>query len=153
MRSSRLLFYLGLVVLLVSLMGCLPPGFGGAGVPPTDTPAPAPTDAAVSTGPRLRIKNVGEQDIKGLVVMFPDQRIEFGDIPAGATSVYMDAPKGVYNYAAYEYLLNGEKILQPVIDWVGESPRPGSDFTYSLELRPESANMLSMQLIEATVDR
>ena len=75
---------------------------------------------------QLRITNSGDTDIKGLVVVFPAgqgwdagiSRIEFGDIPAGQTSEYQNVPSGVYRYAAYEYVLDGDEVRQPVIDWV-----------------------------------
>lgn len=144
MRSAPFISLLILVIAVLSLVGCVS-GFGGAGVPPVDTP--------VSQGPRLRIINAGERDIKGLVVLFPDERIEFGDIPAGAITVYMSAPSGVYNYAAYEYLQDGESVTQPVIDWVGETPRSGSDFTYTLVFRPQNPPMQRIELVAASVDR
>jgi len=151
MRSAHSsLGILLLAVTTLSLIGCVP-GVGGAGVLPTETSAPDP--AAEPTGPRLRIVNAGEFDIKGLVVMFPDAHIVFGDVPAGATTKYFDAPTGVYSYAAYKYTLDGEQVSQPVIDWVGESPRQGSDFTYTLVFRPQNPPMQRIELVAASVDR
>ena len=57
----------------------------------------SPTAAsAVSPGPLLRLTNVGARDIQGLSVLFPDERVEFGDVPAGSTSTYRTVNKGVY---------------------------------------------------------
>jgi hypothetical protein len=130
-----------LFVILVLVVACQP----GANVTPTQPP----TQAA---GPRLRITNNSSETIQGLVVIFPDQRIEFGDVPGGATTQYMPAPKGVYNYAAYEYTLNGEKVTQPVIDWVGESAKTQGSFTYVLAFNPTQPNMLRIELVETIIE-
>lgn len=83
---------------------------------------------------RLRVANVGAVPIRDLTVMFPDERVGFGDVPAGATTGYEDFRHGVYSYAAYRFEIDGALVSQPVIDWVGEEPLPGEAFTYSLAL-------------------
>lgn len=110
--------------------------------PVFDTEQPAEVD-----GPRLRVENRGLNDIHNLTVLFPDSRIVFGDVPAGTTTSYLSAPNGVYNYAAYSFELNGEQITQPVIDWVGESPRPGETFTYVIDFDPARPQMQWIRLI------
>ena len=103
-------------------------------------------------GPRLRIRNAGAQPIENLVVLFPEARIEFGDVAAGATTEYLKVPNGVYSYAAYEYEVNGETIVQPVIDWVGEQPMQGSAFTYTVDFDPARTRWEVLQLVEVTRD-
>jgi hypothetical protein len=71
-----------------------------------------------------------------LTVIFPDERIGFGDVPPGATTSYRDAERGVYAYAAYSLEIDGAVVTQPVIDWVGEVPLEGASFTYTLEVNP-----------------
>ncbi len=117
----------------------------------------AATPAAAAQ--RLRIENAGPEDITGLVVLFPGPtadslalRVEFGDVPAGHTTDYREVPGGVYNYAAYEYTWQGQLVMQPVVDWVGESPRPGKDFTYRLHLDPTQPAGGQIQLDEVVVD-
>ena len=83
---------------------------------------------------RLRVANVGAVPIRDLTVMFPDERVGFGDVPAGATTGYEDFRHGVYSYAAYRFEIDGALVSQPVIDWVGEEPPPGEAFTYSVAL-------------------
>ena len=78
--------------------------------------------------------NVGLRDIEGLVVLFPNERVEFGDVAAGTTTQYLISSVGVYGYAAYEFLVGGVVKHQPVIDWVGEKPMDGEAFTYSIVL-------------------
>ena len=89
---------------------------------------------------RLRITNSGSIDIAKLVILFPQDRIEFGDVPAGTTTVYKDVPNGVFAYAAYEFEVDDEIITQPVIDWMGESPMSGTLFTYTIDFDPNRAN-------------
>jgi hypothetical protein len=88
------------------------------------------------------------------VILFPKDRIEFGDVPAGATTVYQDVPGGIYRYAAYEVVIEGQKYEQPVIDWVGESPMPGNAFTYVLDADPAAweTDGLVIWLVEGVVD-
>lgn len=123
--------YLSFALLLFALAACAP---------------------AEPAGPRLRITNAGDLPIENLVVLFPDSEIAFGDVPAGSTTDYQAAPNGVYNYAAYRYDQDGQTITQPVIDWVGESPRPGQAFTYVIDFDPNRQGMLAVQLLEVTQD-
>jgi hypothetical protein len=109
--------------------------------------------AAPQLNPRLRITNSGTVPIENLTVIFPDERIPFGDIAAGATTDYADVPKGVYNYAAYELEVNGQLVTQPVIDWVGEEPIEGSEFTYTIDFDPSRPALQVVQLLNVTKDR
>ncbi len=109
---------------------------------------------------QLRIVNSGSADIKGLAVLFPGPtadsqalRVSFGDVPAGSTTSYQPVPGGVYRYAAYEYTLDGRSISQPVVDWVGESPMHGQQFTYKLALDLQQPTGGQVQLIEVSVDK
>ena len=99
--------------------------------------------------PRLRITNNGSFPINNLVVLFPEETIEFDDILAGTTTEYKDVPNGVFSYAAYQFEVDGEAITQPVIDWVGESPMNGTLFTYIIDFDPYGARI---QLIEVKND-
>jgi hypothetical protein len=78
--------------------------------------------------------NVGSRDVQGLVVLFPNQRVEFGDLAAGVATQYRTVSDGVFRYAAYEFRVGGRVQRQPVIDWVGEEPMEGRAFSYSIEL-------------------
>jgi len=119
-----------------------------ATVPPTTMPRQ-----------QLRIVNEGRADIKGLAVLFPGAtamaeatQIPFGDVAVGETTAYREVPSGVYRYAAYMYLLEGKTVTQPVIDWVGESPMAGTQFTYRIKLDLGKVQGNQMELIEALVD-
>jgi len=84
----------------------------------------------------LRIINQSNILLHNLVVVFPDERIEFGDVPGGTTTEYRDVPQGVYRYAAYYVEVNGQSYEQPVVDWVGETPMQGENFTYIIDVDP-----------------
>lgn len=98
------------------------------------TPSASPTP--LSTSQTLRLINQSSYDLQNLEVIFPDERVAFGDVPAGSTSAYHEFPHGVYRYAAYGVEIDGKRYEQPVIDWVGESPMDGQSFTYVLDVDP-----------------
>jgi len=101
---------------------------------------------------RLRLINNGDYLITDLIVVFPKDQLEFGDIKAGAITEYKDVPNGVYRYAAYKYELNGKVITQPVIDWVGETPLEGVSFTYTIVYDPNRPQGQAIQLLEVMED-
>lgn len=103
--------------------------------------------------PRLRITNGGTTDIHNLTVRFPKDEVVFGDLAAGQTSDYVEVPNGVYGYAAYQLDVNGQTVFQPVIDWVGEKPMAGHDFTYTIEFDPGQANGVPVKLTNVTTDK
>jgi hypothetical protein len=110
------------------------------------TPQPA-------QGSRLRVTNNGSIAIHDLVVRFSQDRIEFGDVPAGRTTDYEEVPNGVLAYAAYEFEVDGEVITQPVMDWVGESPMSGILFTYTIDFDPNRADTVEgIRLIDVKND-
>lgn len=102
--------------------------------------------------PQLRVSNDSSTSIENLSVIFPEDQIYFGDIAPGATTDYIVVPNGVYRYAAYEFDLNGQRITQPVIDWVGETPLEGNLFTFTINIDPNRNDWQIIQLIEVTKD-
>jgi hypothetical protein len=119
-----------LIVLSVLLTGCTPP----------------------PQAPRLRITNQGSTAIKSLTILFPEDQIEFGDIPVGATTDYKEVPNGVYSYAAYRLWVHGQIVTIPTIDWVGEEPMEGSDFTYVLAVDPDRSLLAIVRLVNVIKD-
>lgn len=136
MFRFRFLSLVLLIMIVTALAACLPQAAGQ----PTSTPEPVRT--------MLRIKNVGDQPIKNLSVIFPEQTIAFGDVAAGETTEYLLAEKGVYNYGAYSYEVNGEVVTQPVIDWMGETPKIGGDFTYEIRYTPDNPAVQAIELVQ-----
>jgi len=90
--------------------------------------------------------------VEELTVSFPEDEIMFGDVTAGTSTEYQVVPNGVYNYAAYRFELDGETILQPVIDWVGEVPLEGDSFTYVIDFNSSRNKWEMVRLLEVTVD-
>lgn len=114
--------------------------------------SPVWTPLHPGAAPRLRIANVGSTPILRLTVLFPEDRISFGDIPVGATTQYKEVPNGVYRYAAYSLGIDGAIVTQPVIDWVGEQPMGGNAFTYALDVDPRRPQFGVVQLVSVTRD-
>ena len=95
----------------------------------------------------LRVTNTGSVALVDLTVFSPGSEVNFGTINPGETTEYRVMPGGVYHYAAFEYTDTGERVSQPVIDFVGESPMRGSRFTYSLSLRSAPNRFLSITTV------
>ena len=93
---------------------------------------------------QLRIANVGVRDISGLTVLFPESEVEFGDLPTGSTTAYEMAPGGVYGYAAFRLDVEGEIIIQGVMDWLGAEPMRGYRFTYEVSFDPTLGQPLTL---------
>jgi hypothetical protein len=108
--------------------------------------------APFGSSARLRITNAGTVPIQNLIVFFPEEKIEFGDVPAGATTEYKPVSKGVYWYAAYSFDLGDTNIGQPVLDWVGEGPIDGKAFTYVIDLDPSRDRIFLIQLQQVQRD-
>ena len=107
--------------------------------------------ASCGTGaksPRLRVTNGGDEPIAGLIVLFPEEEITFGDVAPGETTEYQVVSQGVYRYAAYRFQYRGETVTQPVLDWVGEVPMPGEAFTYVIGYDPTRPELQRVQLVE-----
>ncbi len=102
--------------------------------------------------PRLRIVNTSAFAIENLTVIFPQEQIPFGNVPAGATTEYRPVPAGVYRYAAYRFLINGALVTQPVTDWVGEKPMEGNSFTYFVEFDPTQLVPQMIRHVQVTRD-
>ena len=92
----------------------------------------------------LRIHNAGTEPLVALTVYSPGSEVDFGTINPGQTSDYRVMPGGVYHYSAFAYTHNGERVEQPVIDFVGESPMQGSRFTYTLSLNTAPSRFLAI---------
>lgn len=138
-------------------IGLLAVGCTGPTRMPTVSPATEQAPKPVTETPnsafhpqQLRVTNQSPIPLQNLVVIFPEERIEFGEVPADATTEYQEAMHGVYRYAAYEVELDGRKYTQPVIDWVGEVPMQGEAFTYILEADPSrwETNNQVIRLVE-----
>jgi hypothetical protein len=92
----------------------------------------------------LRVHNAGTEPLVALTVYSPGSEVDFGTISPGQTSGYRVMPGGVYSYSAFAFTHDGERVEQPVIDFVGESPMRGSRFTYTLNLNTTPTRFLAI---------
>jgi len=116
-----------------------------------------PTSQVTTNLQQLRISNVGDTNIQDLIIVFPGittavTRINFGSVDSGQMTEYQMIPGGVYRYAAYEYTLGDETVYQAVVDWVGEKPLPGTQFTYQIELDETKVKGDQIQLVNVLTD-
>jgi len=137
------------VAAVVTLVSCVVLA-GCAGPTPTSA---SPASASTVTMPVLRLVNSGAVGVSGLIVIFPDERVEFGDVAAGATTTYRAFSKGVYRYAAYQAQHGDRVVTQPVVDWVGEVPVSGEAFTYTIEASEGPPWGVHVRLLAMTRDR
>ena len=86
----------------------------------------------------LRVENLGTSDLQDLTARFPTGRVEFGDVPAGQISGYRLVFGGVYHHASFEYTVDGEHVIQPVIDWFGDVPLLPGSYIYVLNWEPSA---------------
>lgn len=99
-----------------------------------------PTSDVATNSQQLRISNVGDTSIQDFTIVVPGTttavltRINFGNIDSGQITEYKPIPGGVYRFSAYEYSLDGETVFQGVMDWLGEKPLSGTQFTYQILL-------------------
>jgi hypothetical protein len=113
---------------------------------------------STNTIQELRISNTGNEDIQNLIVVFPGSspmvpvRVDFGNVKSGETTEYQAMPSGVYRYAAYEYTLEDRTIYQSVMDWLGEKPLQGTQFTYEISLDTTRVQGDQIQLLTVLTD-
>ena len=98
-------------------------------------PVPKRPAQYVVDGWKLRIRNNGPLSVRDLVVIFPQSKTTFGDLPVGTTREHQSVPGGVFKYAAFRYQRGGQFLSQPVIDWVGEVPFFNGFYTYEISVR------------------
>jgi hypothetical protein len=129
--QPRTYFSVMLIALGMTVAGCAPPR---------------------AQAPRLRIKNQGQVTVKNLSVLFPEEEVGFGDVPAGVTTQYKEVPRGVYHYSAFRLELNGKMITQVVEDWVGEEPMGEGAYTYAIDVDPSRGERQIVRLINVSKD-
>ena len=116
----------------LALCSCAQPGIA----PPVSEPT--------SSTSRIRVVNESTDALRDLHLLFPREDVAVGDVAAGAASDYVEVTHGVYNYSAFRFLRGGEYVVQPVIDFVGETPLPIDDYTYVLGVDPDRGDRLAL---------
>jgi hypothetical protein len=103
-----------------------------------------PVSETGSSVSRIRVVNESSEELRDLELLFPQEEVAVGDVAAGAASDYVEVPQGVYNYSAFRFLRDGKSVVQPVIDFVGESPLPIDDYTYLIGVDSERRDQLEL---------
>ena len=122
-RSSLQLF--GFVLLLV-LPGCDSPLWPGGG------------------DVRIRIANLSSFPFERVHVVFPENRVSYGVIPAYGLSDYHDLSTA-YRYAYIDVQIAGEELIIQPIDYVGENTLRAGKYTYALNVTVEGHLTLLFQ--------
>lgn len=106
-----------------------------------------PTDQAVPADVRLRLANNTGKDISSITLRAPDLHLEYGALPAGATSEELLPEGPLYSYAKADvtYADGSTDRLVPA-DFVGEQPLAPGYWTYVLSIArgPEWINGRSL---------
>jgi hypothetical protein len=88
---------------------------------------------------QLRIINSGSAALQDVIIVFPNDEVKFGDIPAQSASRYVAVKHGVGPYAAFRFIWNGVEVRQNVMDFIGWKPISGQAFTYRVQLEPRAS--------------
>jgi len=84
------------------------------------------------TSVMIRVQNVGDVELRDVVIEFPSQTEPYGNISPKDSTDYHKVTKA-YRYAYIEATIDGTtKIIQP-IDYVGERRLSGGNYTYRLK--------------------
>ena len=106
-----------------------------------------PVSQSSSSVSRIRVVNDSAEAVRDLHLLFPEDEVAVGDVAAGSASGYVEVPHGVYNYSAFRFLRGGESVVQPVIDFVGETPLPIDDYTYVLGVDRDRGDLLEIHTV------
>ena len=101
-------------------------------------------DPAGPTGDiEVRIANESSFAFESVDVVFPDDSVAYGALPAHSQSVY-HAVERAYSYALIIVSVGGEELRIQPIDYVGASELEPGRYTYALNLSIEG--QLTLQL-------
>lgn len=113
--SLRLVGFLGLLTLAACDSSLLPGGGGDV---------------------EIRIQNASSFPFQRVDVVFPEDQVSYGSIPANSTSDYRGVSRA-YRYAYIEVEIAGEELRIQPIDYVGESLLDSGRYTYVLNVTVE----------------
>ena len=84
-------------------------------------------------------------------VLFPEDRVAFGDIRPKTITPYVRVPHGVGSYAAFSFMFNGAPVRQRVMDFATWKRLSGMAFTYHIGISPEGRPYVN--ILDVTKDR
>ena len=98
-------------------------------------------------GVMFRIANRSEFELQNVIVKFPSQTEEYGNIPPMGITNYRQISKA-YRYAYVHALIDGnEAVLQPE-DYVGEELLKPGRYTYAFTYNPTAKDKYSRLRLE-----
>ncbi len=86
-------------------------------------------------GVQIRVENASTFPMGAVLVSFPGQSESYGSLAAGAQSDFRSVSRA-YRYAYVEAVVQGAKIVQQPIDYVGESLLSPGRYTYVVTIAP-----------------
>ena len=95
---------------------------------------PAPTESTV--GVNIRVANESSFPFSDVEVVFPQDSVDYGAVPADGTSEYRRVTQA-YSYALIIVQVGGEELRLQPIDYVGETELPAGRYTYALNVTIE----------------
>ncbi len=93
---------------------------------------------------RIRIANLSSFPFERVDVVFPEDQVSYGAIPAHRLSDYHDVSQA-YRYAYIEVQIAGEELIIQPIDYVGENKLGAGKYTYALNVSVEGQLTLQFQ--------
>ena len=90
--------------------------------------------ACSNSSAHLRIRNLSDTTLNGVVVLFPKDQVHFGDVGAKSITEYREVQNGVGEYASFEFAVDGKVTRQLVADFVRWRPLTGKEFTYEVKM-------------------
>ena len=97
---------------------------------------------------RIRIANLTSFPFERVDVVFPENDVSYGAIPAHGLSDYRDVATA-YRYAYIEVQIAGEELRIQPIDYVGENALGAGKYTYALAVSGSGdARFLTLQVQE-----
>ena len=90
---------------------------------------------------RIRLRNASSFELTDVTFAPGRPRLEFDRIAPGEVTDYRSA-NGAYSYGYLDVLVDGvRRTLQP-IDYVGEEPLDGGEYTFVITIEPTTRNPL-----------
>ena len=85
---------------------------------------------------RIRVENASSLQMNNIQVQFPEENVNYGDLPPGEESEYATVSKA-YRYAFVSTTAGGNEIILQPIDFVGEKLLEPGSYTYILDINEE----------------
>ncbi len=89
----------------------------------------------VGSDVEIRFRNASALDLHDFVYQSGGEPLVFARIPAGTTTAYRLVDRS-YSYGFIEFRVDTLRYVQQPIDYVGETPLSGGQYTYTITVDP-----------------